>query len=36
MGVDKDGSVYFLISTPMTSKGVQVAGPLGGIYKVSF
>lgn len=36
MGVDKDGSVYFLISTPMTSQGVQVAGPLGGIYKVKF
>ena len=36
MGVDKDGSIYFLISTPMTSQGVQVAGPLGGIYKVKF
>ncbi len=36
MGVDKNGSIYFLISTPMTSQGVQVAGPLGGIYKVSF
>lgn len=36
MGVDKDGSIYFLISTPMTSQGVQVAGPLGGIYKVTF
>ncbi|TFV96009.1 hypothetical protein E4S40_07220 [Algoriphagus kandeliae] len=36
MGVDKDGSIYFLVSTPMTSQGVQVAGPLGGIYKVSF
>ncbi|GMQ25783.1 hypothetical protein Aoki45_24650 [Algoriphagus sp. oki45] len=36
MGVDKEGSIYFLISTPMTSQGVQVAGPLGGIYKVSF
>ena len=34
--VDKNGDAYILLQTPTDGQGNFIAGPLGGIYKVSF
>jgi hypothetical protein len=34
--VDKNGDIYILLQTPTDGQGNFIAGPLGGIYKVSF